>query len=228
MYRPLAAELAPRADVLAVQYPGRQDRSDEPMTDLHTLADLVAEELTVHEVAEPVFFGHSMGALVAYEVALRLGQRGPSVLIVSGCRAPARYRPGTAHLRDDDELVQHLRALGGTSAELLDDPEMRALVLSTVRADYTACADYRSRSGPPLKCPVLALAGDRDPLATVTDVRAWKSHTTGDFRMESFSGGHFFPHTCLAETADAIRSALPEAARLQAIQQFRRHDSSLS
>lgn len=111
--------LAASAHVLAVQYPGRQDRWDEPMPDLHTLADRIAGELSAHQVPDPVFFGHSMGAVVAYEVALRLGPFGPSVLVVSGSCAPSRYRHGSVHTRDDDELVRHLAALGGTSAELL-------------------------------------------------------------------------------------------------------------
>ena len=119
-YFPFSRELAPGVDVLAVQYPGRQDRRHEPLIDsIPELADRVAEILAGLAASPFAFFGHSMGAIVAFEVALRLRDYSgvsPTRLFVSGRRAPSTKRPRSAY--DDASLIAEMRRLGGTDPRL--------------------------------------------------------------------------------------------------------------
>ncbi|WP_412077685.1 thioesterase II family protein [Streptomyces xanthophaeus] len=208
VYRPLGTELAGDAQVVAVQYPGRQDRHDEPVvTDLHELADRVAAALRAEPAEGPrIFFGHSMGAILAYEVAQRLGDQGPVALIASGRPAPSRVRLTTSYLLDDEALAQQVVWLGGTAAELLEHPEMRSLLLPLIRGDYRASETYRPRGDAPLNCALVALGGDVDPVALPDDLRAWSEHTTGPFRLEMLSGDHFYLQNHWPEVAGLVRS----------------------
>jgi surfactin synthase thioesterase subunit len=209
VYRPLGLELAGGLQVVAVQYPGRQDRHDEPViTDLHELADRIADALRQAAGEAPsVFFGHSMGAILAYEVAQRLGDEGPCSLVASGRPAPSRVRLTTSYQLDDTALAEQVSWLGGTATELLEHPEMRSLLLPMIRGDYRASETYRPRGDEPLNCPLLALGGDADPVASLDDIRAWSDHTTGPFRLETLSGGHFYLQDHWPAVADLIRSA---------------------
>ncbi|MGA4879539.1 thioesterase II family protein [Streptomyces lydicamycinicus] len=215
VYRPLGVELAGDVQAVGVQYPGRQDRHDEPVvTDLHELADNIAEAFRQTAAGVPgVFFGHSMGAILAYEVAQRLGAEGPFALIASGRPAPSRVRLTTSYLLDDAALAEQVAWLGGTATALLDHPEMRSLLLPLIRGDYQASETYRPRGDGPLTCPLLALGGDADPVASLEDIQAWSDHTTGPFRLETLSGGHFYLQDHWPAVADLIRSAalVPEA-----------------
>ncbi|WP_037824320.1 thioesterase II family protein [Streptomyces sp. NRRL B-1347] len=215
-YFPFSAALSPAADVLAVQYPGRQDRLQEPcITDISTLADRLADELAGLADRPLTFFGHSMGATVAFEVARRLEARGVILhgLFASGRRAPSRQRDEHVHLRDDQGLVEELRRLSGTDAELLADEAVLAMVLPAMRGDYRAIETYRYRPGPPLNCPVLALTGDSDPLVDAAEARAWAQHTVAPFRLRVFPGGHFFlgDHTesVVREITDHLGATAP-------------------
>jgi pyochelin biosynthesis protein PchC len=208
-YHPLSATLSPAAEPLAVQYPGRQERRNEPVIgDLRELGARIAGVLGPGDGRPRVFFGHSMGALVAFETALALGGDGPAALLVSGRRAPSRVRHDMLHLADDHELTRHLKALNGSEAAVLDDPDLRALVLGTIRADYRAIETYRYSGGPPVSCPVVALTGDTDPLTTLAEAQAWRGHTSAEFAMEVFPGGHFFVRDHVPAVAKVILRAL--------------------
>lgn len=195
-YFPVSAQLAPGVDVRAVQYPGRQDRRAEPcIDDVHRLADAIVP--TIHPLADRplAFFGHSMGATVAYEVALRLADAGAPPLVrlfVSGRRAPSRVRSESVHQRDDQGVVAELQQLSGTDAGLLDDPETLEMILPAIRADYRAIETYRATPGKAVGAPVVALVGDRDPQVTLEEAKAWSQHTTDSFDLRVFPGGHFY------------------------------------
>ncbi|WP_329055207.1 alpha/beta fold hydrolase [Amycolatopsis sp. NBC_01488] len=191
-FHPFSAALAPEVDVLTVQYPGRQNRHAEPLVDdLFVLADRLADALAA-EVAGPVaFFGHSMGASLAFEVARRLGP-GPLGLFVSGRRAPAASPPGQARERSDDELLADVRQLGGTDAGVLAHPQFARMVLRVLRNDYRAAQSYHYRPGPDVSCPIVALVGDRDPWVPEAEARRWAGYTSGGFELKSFAGGHFY------------------------------------
>ncbi|MEV5878587.1 alpha/beta fold hydrolase [Streptomyces sp. NPDC052101] len=208
-YFPVAAALSPRVEVLAVQYPGRQDRRHEPAaTDLETLAGQIAEALGPWTDRPYALFGHSMGAIVGFEAARRLEAegRGPVELFVSGRRAPALDRAGDWQPGTDEEVVAEIRALNGTGSELLDDEETLRMILPALRADYGAVRRYRYRPGPALHCPVTAFTGDEDPRADIAEVRAWQQHTGSAFRMNVLPGGHFF----LVDRQDDVLAAIEE------------------
>jgi surfactin synthase thioesterase subunit len=214
-FRPLSGALAPEVGVLAVQYPGRQDRHTEPPVDsIAELADRVAEVLVDGDAGRPVaYFGHSMGAVVAFEVALRLrrsGREGPVLLFASGRRAPSVHHSDDVHLRDDAGVLAELRALSGTETAVLDDEEMVRLVLPAVRADYTAIETYRVGQDAVLPCPIVAMVGDDDPKAPVEEVREWRRHTSGDFSLRVLAGGHFYLTPGQDGVAAAIRECLEE------------------
>jgi surfactin synthase thioesterase subunit len=195
-YQPVARALADAAQVWAVQYPGRQDRRAEPAPDsIDALADEITDRLGPAASTPFAFFGHSMGAVVAYEVTRRLAQQGrtgPAALFVSGRRAPSVHRVERVHRGTDADLLRALQELAGTDARILGDEEMQRMILPAVRGDYRAIESYRHVPGHPLRCPVVALGGDGDPHASVDEIRAWAGHTTGAFELRVFSGGHFY------------------------------------
>ncbi|MEU9352521.1 alpha/beta fold hydrolase [Streptomyces griseoloalbus] len=208
-YRPFSTALSPGIDVLAVQYPGRQNRRTEPLArTIDQLVDDSVEALGPWAHRALSLFGHSMGAVVAYEVARRLTAAGspPVTLVVSGRRAPGDEQRCEVHLRDDDGLLAEIRRLGGTDMRVFESPDMRALFLPVLRADYQAVETYRHTEGPQLSCPVLALAGDSDPVASPAEMRHWAARTSAQFDVLGFSGGHFY----LADHSAAVASVVSD------------------
>jgi pyochelin biosynthesis protein PchC len=195
-YFPVSAALTPTIGVAALQYPGRQDRRGEPNIDsVPALADAIFE--VVRPLAERplAFFGHSMGAVLAYEVALRLEEDGAAPLVqlfVSGRRAPSRHRPETVHQRGDAGIIAELRRLSGTDSGLLSDPETLEMILPAIRSDYRAIETYRDVPGRSVSCPIHAIIGDDDPRVTVEEAKAWADHGTGPFDLHVYPGGHFY------------------------------------
>jgi surfactin synthase thioesterase subunit len=204
--------VTPSVEVLAVQYPGRQDRFTEPCIDnIRGLAERISEALLADPGPPLAFFGHSMGATVAFEVARGLRQHHgtrPRHLFASGRRAPSCRRYEYVHLRDDAGVVAELRGLGGTAARWLDDKGFLDLILPTVRNDFKAIETYSYEPGPPLDCPVTALVGNADPYTSIAEAEAWRAHSTGDFSLQVFRGGHFYLDMRQTDVANLIMSAL--------------------
>ncbi|MEU9336965.1 alpha/beta fold hydrolase [Streptomyces sp. NPDC048290] len=213
-FRRLSELLHPRVEVAAVQYPGRLERRDErQFTEIEPLADAVAAVLGPAWGATPTaFFGHSMGAVVAYESARRLTATtgsGPVALFASGRRAPSTVRESeTLHLAGDDELTAEIVRQGGTPPELLAEPELLALVLPTLRGDYRAIERYRHRPGPRISAPVTVLTGAADTKVTEAEAHAWQEDTDGPTEVLTFEGGHFFVADQVERIAAVIRSRL--------------------
>jgi surfactin synthase thioesterase subunit len=208
-FYPVLQRLGPDVDVLAIQYPGRQDRHAEtPVDDIRKLADIIAAELAPWRDLPLGLFGHSMGATIAFEVAGRLSRNGtpPVTLFASGCRAPTMYRDQQVHLADDATLVANLKRLSGTNARVLEDSEVVEMILPALRSDYRAVETYRYRGDVRLSCPITVFTGDVDPQVTMAEALAWRAHTEGAFRIEVFSGGHFF----LNDHADEVRAFIRE------------------
>ncbi len=204
-YRPVAQALSPRIEVLAVQYPGRQDRRHEPMAGtIADLADGVSEAVGAAVDRPFAIFGHSMGATLAYEVAVRLEADGirPERVFASGRRAPSAFRDERVHQRDDNGLIAEMQSLSGTDQQIFGDEELLRMVLPAIRNDYRAAETYRHTGGPRLACPVTAMIGESDPKATLEEVRAWRTHTDGEFELKTYTGGHFY---LVEHAADVIR-----------------------
>ncbi|MFJ7243241.1 thioesterase II family protein [Kitasatospora sp. NPDC098652] len=203
-YMDYANALAPYADVLAVQYPGRQNRFAEPTIDsVPELAEQVYQELRGWVDRPVVFFGHSMGAAVAFEVTRRFardGLAGPERLFVSAGRAPSLPRDSAVHLMSDDGMLEEIVRLGGTDERILDAPALRELIIPALRADYTAIETYLAAPDAVVPQPITALVGETDANATVEQVAQWERHTTGGFSLRVFPGGHFY----VAEQLDAV------------------------
>ncbi|MGW6411719.1 thioesterase II family protein [Streptomyces vinaceus] len=190
----LSKRLQPQVEVIAVQYPGRQDRMGEGcMESVWDLAEGVAEALA--PVGPPtVFFGHSMGALVAFETAMALSgsPAAPRALLVSASRGASVPSRRADSFTTDEELIADLRELNGTDEQLLANTALMDVILPMLRADYRAVARYRAAPDARVACPITALAGDCDPLVDEVEAAVWERHTAGDFRLRHFPGGHFF------------------------------------
>lgn len=193
-FLPVAAALSPDVDVLAIQYPGRQDRrSEQPIDDLAILADRLHAVIRRQPELPLTFLGHSLGATLAFEVTRRLEADGhsPVRLFASGRRAPSTHRDEISH-RTDEAIMAEVRRLSGTASALLADDEMMRAAMPALRADYKAAETYRCAPDVTVTCPITVLTGDSDPKTTLDEAKAWSLHTTGSFDLRVFAGGHFF------------------------------------
>jgi surfactin synthase thioesterase subunit len=208
-FLPLAKELGRNIEVVAVQYPGRQDRRHEqPATDLDAMADDLAAVLDGMSAGGRVgYLGHSMGAVLAFEVARRVA-RTPEVLFASAARSPANNWIDPAILASEQSMEREILALGATTPEVLDHPDLRAMVLPPVRADYTALAKYRACPGATVPATIVAFVGDTDPRVSVAQAGRWAEHTAGRFALKVFPGGHFYLNPRLSELARTVEAEL--------------------
>ncbi|AXL87379.1 thioesterase [Streptomyces sp. CB09001] len=212
-YFRLSAELSQVAEVLVVQYPGRQDRMAEAaVEDVRELADRIREALLPWKERELALFGHSMGSVVAYETGLRLQSEpdgaSPIGLIASGRTAPSVRRDRGLHRMDDAGIIAEMAELSGTDPALLDDAEMLAVVIPPMRSDFRAAETYRCDPGTRLRCPITAYGGDVDPQVSYDDLIRWGEHTASAFATRVFSGGHFYLQQRPTEVMAAVRTDL--------------------
>ncbi|MFF1487503.1 thioesterase II family protein [Streptomyces sp. NPDC058319] len=199
-YRPWAALLPPEAELLAVQYPGREDRLGDPeAAGMSELTAAVADAVAPLLDRPYALFGHSMGSAVAWDLAHELNRRGlpgPRRLFASGRAAPGTAVTGRLHRQDDDTLSAELARLGGTRQEILDDPGLRSLILTAVRHDYRIIETYEPPDREPLSCPLHVLTGSTDPELGETRSRdragGWADLTTARTEVRVFPGDHFY------------------------------------
>ena len=187
--------LPPGVQLVAVQYPGRSDRFVEPLVgDVAAMAGQVAAELLQLPRARDVLFGHSLGAVVAYETALVMRDVGqePHRLCVSACLPPGHMENSDVHDAPDDEFWATLVDLGGIEPDIADNAELRELLLPALRSDLRAHATYLPWPGTrPLTCPVSCYYGSDDPLVGEERLAGWAAVTTGRFTSHDRPGGHF-------------------------------------
>ena len=192
MYRSWGKRLV-AAGVCPVRLPGRESQIDEtPFEEMGALVGALLDAIRPYLHREFLFFGHSMGAGVAFEVARALRRNGlkmPSKLIVSSARAPQlRTDRFTGQEPSDEELVSQLKHLGG----LPENPALLGLALPTLRADTMLYRRYRYTDEPPLDLPIQVYGGEADASLTREQLEAWREQSTGASRLTMFPGGHFF------------------------------------
>jgi medium-chain acyl-[acyl-carrier-protein] hydrolase len=199
-YRDWAARLPAHVEVYPVQLPGRGDRvREKPISRMLPLAHAVARELLPLIDRPFALFGHSMGAILAFEIARLLRKHRapqPLHLFASGHTAPqaAATAPQTYNL-PDAELMEELRRLNGTPEELLGEPELMKVMLPLLRADFEADQAYAYAEEPPLNCPISVYGGLRDPETSREELEAWRRQTTSSCTVRMFPGDHFFINT---------------------------------
>jgi medium-chain acyl-[acyl-carrier-protein] hydrolase len=216
LYVPWARELTSVAEVCAVQPPGREGRfREQPYDDLTQLMDAAYEALAPYLDVPFALFGHSMGALLAFEFARRIRRAGgpqPLRLLASGHRAPQlpSPHPPIAHLPDAEFITEVRQRYGGVPDEVLAHAELMALLLPCLRADMALIEGHRHTDEAPLDCPVSVYGGLDDAEATETELAAWRTQTSGAFRMERFPGTHFYVRNRRTELLLAIRRDLAD------------------
>jgi surfactin synthase thioesterase subunit len=210
-YVPFARAFSTGIKRVAVQYPRRRGQHDlPPMTNIAGLSDDIYQMLAAtDESADDVtFFAHSMGAIFAFEVARRFESAGTPIaaLFVSASVAPSRMQH--EHLPESDsELLDTVTDMMGLNPEFTGNEQFASTVLPTLRS-LSAIANYDCPVGVTVSCPIYAFVGDNDPIATSENVLAWSEHTSSDFAVRIFSGGHHYINDNLPELVSDIETKI--------------------
>ena len=212
-FRPWRAPLGPEIDVRRVLLPGREWRLDErPFRHITELIGPLCAALEPYLDQPYALFGHSMGAVVAYEVARRFtgsSRAAPTCLIVSGRPAPGL---GSSRQRlsglPDDQFVAEVSRLNGIPPEVLSEPELLDMLLPALRADYELAETYQPLPGGRLDCPVVAYLSTADPEVDQAGVLGWGEVTTGEFSIRVFRGDHFYLKGGRPDVLNAVRDDL--------------------
>ena len=195
--------------------PGRGKRIAEPsFNSLQELVPVLADAIIPILRENYGFWGHSMGALISFELARELRRRNhalPRGLLVSGHRAPQlpASDPPIFNLPEED-LISRLKRLNGTPGELLEDPEILKLFLPTLRADFQVTETYAYQAEDPLACAIYAYGGLQDKDVPVESLRAWQHQTSRKFTARMFPGDHFFIHSSTANLINALNRDVQE------------------
>jgi medium-chain acyl-[acyl-carrier-protein] hydrolase len=216
--------LKPSIAVCSIQLPGREDRFREtPVRLLPEVLESITDALSSLDDRPFVLFGHSMGAIIAFEVARQLqsaGRTGPAALLVSGRCAPhlLSRAPQVGHLPSSQLLNRIAELYGGIPQMLLADPETAAMMERVLRADLAILERYEYVPGDMLHCPMIAFGGEDDAWVSPSELEAWRQHTRGDFSSMQFRGDHFYFRTYRTQLALVARireSCLAVALRNQ-------------
>jgi medium-chain acyl-[acyl-carrier-protein] hydrolase len=214
-----ALEHAP-IEVVAAELPGRSSRSGEPpCTDLDRIAGGFADLVAPFGDRPFALFGHSLGAIVAFEVARRLRDRGrpaPAHLFVSGAFAPQLASAGAPlrFIEGDTVFLEAVAAkYGGVPKIVLEQAELRASLVPALRADLSLTETYAYRAAPPLDCPIAAYAGASDPIVPADGLAAWREQTAAGFSYRLFDGHHFYLNrareSLLADLTGKLADVMP-------------------
>ncbi|MCA9938288.1 MAG: thioesterase [Anaerolineales bacterium] len=184
-------------EICAVQPPGRESRVREaPYTQVEPLVASLLETMPARLDKPFAFFGHSLGALVAFVLTRELRRKHnilPKHLFVSARSAPqSSRRESPFYALPDAAFLEKVRQLGGMDASILENAELMELITPILRADFQMNETYTYVTEHPLACPISAFRGAKDDLMTYDEVAAWSEQTTGKFRLRTLPGGHFF------------------------------------
>ncbi|SNT49246.1 thioesterase II family protein [Rhodococcoides kyotonense] len=211
-YRAFSEHFSRYFDVVALQYPGRQDRVGEPAA---ASVEELAEEALAEFAESPhnrgqgvTVFGHSMGGIVAFEFVRAAESAGIPVrlLAVSAVVPPGRQDEQAPHPDDEDDILDRLVELGGTGAEILGSRDIMRMAIPALKADYRIIDTYSCADDETVDAPVSALGGDDDPIVTVGDLYGWEAHTTAGVSVSLFGGGHFYLNDNMESIAELLAS----------------------
>jgi len=213
IFRTWPDELPSSIEVCPIQLPGRENWFTEPpYKQLLPLVQVLAEVLDPYLDLPFIFFGHSMGALICFELARRLRKINalqPVHLFISGHRAPhllPAKRP--IHQLPDSRFLEELRDLSGTPEEVLQNIELMQLLLPTLRADFSIVETYVYIEESPLDCSITAFGGLQDPEVHPEDLKAWQTQTHSEFTLHMYSGDHFFLRSAQTMLLEVISKKL--------------------
>jgi len=200
-------------EVWPVELPGRGKRLKEPLfKHLIPLVDVMIADLFPYLDKPFALFGHSLGALLGFEMARRLSRdydRGPVHLFVSGQDAPQVPKTGIPwHTLPDADFWQRIRDLNGTPDGVINQPELMHLMLPILRSDFELSEKYEYHAGSALDCPITAFGGTEDPLTSTGRIGAWRQQTQATFKLILFPGSHFFLHTAQRSLCDTLTREL--------------------
>lgn len=201
MYRSWPTHLPPGIQVCPLELPGRGRRfTHPPFRHLPALIATLGPFLLPYLDQPFAFFGHSLGALISFELARWLRRQQapfPQYLFVSGRSAPQVPHPSPAlHQLSDQDFIAGLRTYNGTPESVLNHPELMEILLPTLRADFELFETYQYHPEAPLPCPIYSFTGQADPLTPLAPVKAWHSQTSSYFKDVWFPGSHFFLQEC--------------------------------
>nr|WP_164824332.1 thioesterase II family protein [Paenibacillus elgii] len=206
-------EFPPEIKVCPVQLPGRESRAlESPLNSLPDIVHSLVSEMTPFLHSPFAFFGHSMGALIAFETARKLYREHhvlPAHFFASGKAAPHyTSRKKILHRLPDDQFKDELRLIEGTPEEILDNDELMQIVMPRLRSDFAVCETYVYRPEEPLSCPITVFGGAQDHEVSIDSLRAWQEHTSSEFKLQLFEGNHFFLHQQETEVIDSMMHVL--------------------
>lgn len=221
VFRTWAQSLAPGVEVVAPELPGRGSRmADQPVRRLTALVDELSVRVRPHLDRPFALFGHSFGALAAFELARRLRREGspPRLLFASAARAPQHRHDEVAyHTLSDAEFVRMIASLNGTPPTVLLHGELMRLLLPALRADFEAFETYAYAAEPPLDCPIAGLVGAQDSRVRAGDMEGWREQTNAHFVLHVIEGDHFFVNTQAPRLLAIVRAELASLVAMEGV-----------
>lgn len=222
IYRGWGKLLGSEIEVCPIQLPGRENRFGETaIKQAQSMAQNLANQIQLYSNKPFYIYGHSMGALLAFELARALQDNGmdiPQGLVLAAHRAAHLPKNrDTLYTLPDDEFIERLKKFGGFPEEVLASKELLAFLMPTLKADFTLCDTYQFEKGQALQCPLYLLAGAHDTEATPANVDAWREHTTEQAKLHVFDAGHFFIKTHQDELIKTLQAILSPLTTTQAL-----------
>jgi medium-chain acyl-[acyl-carrier-protein] hydrolase len=219
IFRTWSNRLGTEIEVCPVHLPGRERRWNEPLiTQIVPLVEALADALYPHLLDRPfAFFGHSMGALISFELARELRRQhapSPVHLFVSGRQAPqlGAIAP-PIHQLPEAEFIEALRRYQGTPDAVLRNAEIMQMLMPILRADFSVCETYVYANEEPLNCPISAFGGLQDDHANSESLVGWQSQTHSSFKLQMFAGNHFFLHDASELLLQSITQELTQSLK---------------
>ncbi|AMP07568.1 thioesterase II family protein [Collimonas pratensis] len=214
IYRQWPARL-PGVEVMAVCLPGREMRIEEaPFDSMAALMQKLLQEIAPLLDRPFAFFGHSMGALMAFELARQLAKMNlpqPEQLFLSAFQAPENLAERhILHKLSDADFLRQLIRYGGIPAAVLDAPELLKMILPAMRADFSMIETFGFNAGKPIASDIVAFCGSHDHAALRQDMLGWRDQTSAGFSLSELPGGHFFLKSAESDLLQLIEASLEQ------------------